>query len=106
MKDCIILSVDAGLYIRHVNVRMIMKANAMNMYLLDTLSNVGCIMLETVYIMPSCVKANGYFIFLPTVQRNTCAENTWEKWIHGSEKRLVFLTRMFTMTMAHHYSHL
>ena len=39
MKDFIILSgVDAWLYIRHVNVRMLMKANAMNMYLLDTLS--------------------------------------------------------------------
>ena len=79
MKGCITLSGDAGLYIRHVNVRMIMKANAMNMYLLDTLSNVGCIMLETVYIMPSCVKANGYFIFLPTVQHKSYAENTFEK---------------------------
>ena len=59
--DSIVLIVlDAVLYIRHVNVRMIMKANAMNMYLLDTLSNVGCIMLETFYIMLACDKASGF----------------------------------------------
>ena len=74
----------------------------MNMYLLDTLSNVGCIMLETFYIMLVRTKASGF-----SCQQHVPFETSalWNKW-SDSQSLVLFLARYFTMTMAHHYSHL